>query len=178
MANVPTQQYAQVADLANLGLSPQALSVISTQEQNAALLTASAYADGCLNAQFVLPLKSWGVDLTRAVALMAAYDLLSQRGFSGEGSDENIRKRYQDAQGWFDKVAQNKIVPVVVDSSVNPNGAPAQAQGQGFSFSVGAPINQPDWNNNDGSEDSMGFWNNGISSAFSQQGGGGTTRGF
>jgi phage gp36-like protein len=171
-------QYATAADLASLGLSAQALSVITLDEQNEALLGASNDADGYLGSKFILPLISWGTDLKRAVCQLAAYDLLSQRGYNPEaGGNVTIRDRAKDARDWLKQVAANKIRPVVVDSSTNPSGTPAGEAGTtGFAYSVGAPANQPGGYGQ--GQDSGNFWANGIQTAFNRRGNGGATRGF
>lgn len=119
MPVVAGTQYATRTDLANLGMIGGALSTVSATTQDAALVAASATADACLSSRYELPLSSWGTDLVRAVCCIAAYDVLTSRGFGLVGaSDENIRKRYEDAIEWLRLVSQDKATPShVVDSS-------------------------------------------------------------
>jgi phage gp36-like protein len=118
-------QYAQPADLANLGLVGAALATVTTTTQNAALLAASSVADSYLQSKYDLPLKQWGQDLVRAVAIIAAYDIMTSRGYNPmAGSDTNIRQRYLDTLAWLQEVSQGKQTPAyVVDSTVATPGA-------------------------------------------------------
>lgn len=56
-------------------------------------------------------------DLRRAVCCIAAYDLLSVRGYNPEGADENLRLRYEDAIRWLKGVASGFIDPGLIDST-------------------------------------------------------------
>ena len=115
--------YADVADLYRLALRQAALSGILVADQNAALEAASRVADSYLQARYKLPLAAWDDDLRRAVAVIAAYDLLSGRGFAPEGSDEHVRLRYEDALRWLRDVSTGVVTPVgIVDASpTEPN---------------------------------------------------------
>jgi phage gp36-like protein len=117
--------YATRADLANLGLIGGALVNVSTATQDAVLLAASAIADSYLQSAFVLPITAWGQDLVRAVCTIAAYDLLTSRGFGMvQGPDENIRKRYEDALSWLQEASEGGQSPAyIVDSSIGNSGA-------------------------------------------------------
>lgn len=110
--------YADVADLYRLALRQAALSGILVADQNAALEAASRVADSYLQARYKLPLTAWGDDLRRAVAIIAAYDLLAGRGFTPEGADEHVRLRYEDALRWLRDVSLGVVTPVgVVDAT-------------------------------------------------------------
>jgi phage gp36-like protein len=124
MPVVAGTQYATRADLANLGLIGAALSSVSPATQDAALLAASAIADSQLQGQFVLPITSWGQDLVRAVCIIAAYDLLTSRGYGPQqGVDDNIRKRFEDAMHWLDRVSKGEETPAyLIDSSISQSG--------------------------------------------------------
>ena len=112
-------QYADVTDLARLGLRQLATAGLSPDDLNAALLAASELADGYLRAQYQLPLVSWGSDLRRHVAMIAAWDILSaQRGFNPDSPGDQIWiARYQQAMQWFKDVANGLISPNIVDST-------------------------------------------------------------
>lgn len=114
-------KYATSTDLASLGLIGGALSNVPTATQDAALIAASALADSYLQSRYDLPITRWGQDLARAVCQIAAYDLLTSRGFGMvQGPDANIRQRYLDALEWLQEVSQGKQTPAyVIDSSVN-----------------------------------------------------------
>ena len=110
--------YATTSDLAAYGLPSAVLSTIDPATQQEALDAASAKADGYIRSRFVLPLKTWGLDLRQAVAKLAAYDLMSVNGFNPEaGADENLRMRAQDAEKWLANVGKGEISPAFTDSS-------------------------------------------------------------
>lgn len=110
--------YASRADLHALGLPEAVLASIPDVEQEAALEAASALADSYLRARYDLPLASWGRGLTRAVALIAAYDLMSRRGYDPtRPGQENVRMRYEDAIRWLEGVAAGKVDPGVEDAT-------------------------------------------------------------
>ena len=110
--------YATPSDLYRLALRRAALEGIPQADQERALEAASRLADSYLQARYRLPLTAWGDDLRRAVAVIAAYDLLAGRGFAPEGADEHIRLRYEDAIAWLRDVSRGAATPVgVVDST-------------------------------------------------------------
>jgi phage gp36-like protein len=117
--------YAVRADLANLGLIGGVLSSISTTAQDAALLAASGVADASLQSRYIMPLTQWGQDLVRCVCIIAAYDLLTAKGYNpATGADENIRERYLDQLAWLKEVGKGNDTPsYIVDSSTNHAGA-------------------------------------------------------
>ena len=109
--------YATTSDLIRIGISAAALRNISTADQIMALEAASDLADGYLASRYSLPIVGYQDDLKRAVCCIAAYDLLSTRGFANSGADENVRLRYEDALKWLKEVSQGRINPVgIVDS--------------------------------------------------------------
>jgi len=113
-------RYATPTDLANLAINSGALTGISSDDQQSALDAASGLADGYLRARFILPLVApFSQDLVRAVCGIAAYDLLTRRGYNpiAEGANDNWRLRYKDAIGWLEKVAAGNIAPALTDSS-------------------------------------------------------------
>ncbi len=122
MPVVAGTRYAQQADLANLGLIGGALATIPGATQNAALDAASAVVDSYLQSRYHLPLTQWGQDLVRATCCIAAYDLMSSRGYSPVGaSDVNIRQRYLDVLEWLQEVSKGLQTPLsIIDSSTTP----------------------------------------------------------
>lgn len=120
----PTQ-YATQANLAQLGLISGVLASIPGTTQDAALLAASGIADSELQSRYILPLQQWGQDLVLAVCKIAAYDLLTSKGFNpAAGADSNIRQRYLDALEWLKLVGDGKNTPsYIIDSSTNGAGA-------------------------------------------------------
>lgn len=120
--------YATAADLARLALPARALTGIASADQDAALQAASSLADGYLAARYTLPLLAWNDDLRRAVSLIAAYDLMTRRGYSPEGGDEQLRLRYEDAIRWLEQVGKGAISPVGLEESPpNPTPAPGDS---------------------------------------------------
>ena len=119
------QTYATTADLAAVGMVPQILNTIAGATQLAALAAASALADSFLQSRWTLPLASWGSDLARCVAIIAAYDLLSARGYNpAAGADVNWRLRYLDELAWLKEIAQGEQTPSAVIDSGSPGGNP------------------------------------------------------
>ena len=121
MPLVAGTQYATTTDLGNVGLTSAALATMTTGQQTAALAGASALVDSYLESRYTLPLTAWGSDLARCVAILAAYDLLSTRGYNpNAGADMNWRQRYVDQMAWLDEVSKGTSSPSqVADSSVN-----------------------------------------------------------
>ena len=112
--------YANLDDLDAHGLPAAALSGISPSKRAEALAAASSDADGKLGVVFDLPLLSWGTDLTKCVCKIAAYELLSTRGFNPDGADANVRDRHNDAWRWLREVADLTVVPTgIVDSTAD-----------------------------------------------------------
>lgn len=116
--------YATAADLTRLALPARALTGIAAPDQDAALEAASSLADGYLAARYTLPLLAWGDDLKRAVSLIAAYDLMTRRGYNPEGGDEQLRLRYEDGMRWLEQVGKGTISPVGLEESP-PSATPA-----------------------------------------------------
>lgn len=113
-------RYAVPTDLVVYGAQSAALASFTSDQQQSALDSASAIADSYLSAKFTLPLTAYGTDLKEAVCKIAAYNLLSARGFNPEsGADANIRLRYQDAISWLKGVAKGEITPQATDSSTD-----------------------------------------------------------
>lgn len=111
-------QYATRAQLAER-MSAKELVGISTAQQDDALISASALADGYLSARFTLPITVYSTELTSKICDLAAYDLLSAKPVNPEGGPWDRRRRYEDAISWLTKVSENKITPVgITDSSV------------------------------------------------------------
>lgn len=116
--------YANLDDLDAYGMQAAALASFPASKRAAALASASEKADSKLGVAFDLPLTAWGTDLRECVCKIAAYDLLSVRGFNPDGADQNIRDRNADAWKWLREVADLTAVPVgIVDSTVDVDDA-------------------------------------------------------
>lgn len=100
--------YATRTDLTRLGIRAGALSGVSTDDQDAALEAASDLADSYLRSRYTLPFTGYGDDLKRAVCAIAAWDLLSTRGYNPQGSDEAIQTRQEQAIVWLKDVSAGR----------------------------------------------------------------------
>jgi phage gp36-like protein len=110
--------YATLDEFQALGLPPGALVGLAEADILRALRAASARATSYLGQRYRLPLVAWGDDLRIAVAWMAAWALLSRRGFNPEaGADVAVRKNYEDAVGWLRDVARGGLDPTDVEDS-------------------------------------------------------------
>jgi len=112
-------RYADLDDLARLGLKRLATAGIPDADLLAALDAASELADSYLRSQYMLPLLAWGSDLKRHVAMIAAWDVLSaQRGFNPDAPAEQMwLTRYEQAITWLKDVAKGLVNPNVQDST-------------------------------------------------------------
>lgn len=90
-------RYAEIADIARLGLAAEAISEESDEKKNAALDRASRDADGLIGNAYKLPLVSWDDDLRGWVIDIAVYYILGNRGFNPMGMDQDVVKRRDDA---------------------------------------------------------------------------------
>jgi len=105
-------QYATATDLARFGAPAASLAAFDGTAQTAALVAASAVADGFLAKRFALPLSTWGDDLRKHVSWIAAYDLLSARGFREDalGAD-TLEARHDKAMAWLRGIAAGSVEP-------------------------------------------------------------------
>lgn len=109
------QIYATVADMS---VPAKALAGIPTLTITNALARASSVADGYIRKRFNLPLKDYTQSLTQAVADIATWIVMKDRGFNPEAeSTKAIQGAYRDALDWLESVANNKIDPAFVDST-------------------------------------------------------------
>ncbi|WP_394845181.1 DUF1320 domain-containing protein [Pendulispora brunnea] len=108
--------YATRADLAQYGLTAQALAVFTDEQQERALRGASATADGYLRSRYSLPLADWDDDLRRNVCLLAAYDLMASHGVYPDGIDETLRLRAESAVGWLKSVSSGVVTIAVAET--------------------------------------------------------------
>ncbi len=127
-------QYAQIADLVLYGTSANALAQFTAAQQNAALATASAYADTKLAGRYPLPLLTWDASITRHVCYLAAFDLISTRGFDpGGGADTIFMLRNNMAIKFFDDVERQNTHPTV---TFNAPASPSYNAPQVYSSSM------------------------------------------
>lgn len=137
-------QYAQPSDLAAYGLPVQALGKLASQPAviQGHLVAASAQIDDeALIPRYgaaALPLTAVPTSVVEATCVIAAYRILSVRGFSGEdGADANFVERYyrivgggpNREVGWLQRIAKNMITL----SGIGLQQLPANVGGPGFS---------------------------------------------
>lgn len=147
-------RYATLQQLYGLGAPETSFSEVSEDMRESALTAACDVVDSYLSNRFTLPLVTFGGDVTRAVCIIAAYDLLSGRGWnpaSTGGDSDQLSARYDSVKDWLRDVARGLVTPVVTDSSaptggaVEAGGLPAQVvvaprqSCDGFSYTVGPP---------------------------------------
>lgn len=124
--------YATTVDLASYAINPNAFAGISVVKQQQQLDAASTVAEGYLADQYHLPIAApYPVDLKMAVCSIAAFFLMTFRGYQPGGSDEMIRMRYDDAIKWLSGIASGMITPAgILDSTPNTReGAPRVVTG-------------------------------------------------
>lgn len=121
---MPAAAYATRADLPRFGLRSPALSGIATADQDRALLVASRFFDTLIGPRHAPPLTTWGDDVTRAVCIIAAWDLIGEKGFSPDSpGGGNWLVRYEQIVSWAKDVGAGRAVLVgVVDSSPDTEG--------------------------------------------------------
>lgn len=103
--------YANIDDLNGCGLPAPALANMSLRDQQAALMRASRVADTFLRDRYHLPMVCpYDPSLTLWVCWMAAYFLLSTRGFNPNqsGIDTVVRMNYDDAIKSLTRVANGQ----------------------------------------------------------------------
>lgn len=101
--------YANRTDLTRFGISANALTNVSTEAQDAALEAASRVADSYLRSRYALPLTGYVDDLKRAVCHVAAWDLLTTRGYDpNRGGDEAVKLRHDTAIAWLKDVCAGR----------------------------------------------------------------------
>ncbi len=117
--------YATTDDLTALAIPAEAIADLDPAIVTQALASASDDADSYLRNKFTLPLTAWGQDLRKAVCRIAAYSLLSSRGFNPQASnsDRLIADNNEKAIAWLRDVGKGLATPSVTDSS--PTGLPS-----------------------------------------------------
>ena len=101
--------YASADNLKLTGMPAVALAKVDAAALPEALEQASELIDSYIRGRYTLPLSNWGGDLRRACIVVAVYDLLSLRGYTPAGEDDNVRLRYLDVLKWLEGVRDEKI---------------------------------------------------------------------
>lgn len=124
--------YATQADFASLGLPAKATAGVPSSDIDAALEAASRTVDSYIGSRYDLPLLTWDLSVTMATCKVAAYELLSRRGFSAASADsENVVKRYEQAIAWCRDVARGLALPGVT-TTTDQSKPPVDPQGQAY----------------------------------------------
>lgn len=111
--------YASPSDLVKYALPPQAVSAIPPSTLQAELDASSSHADDHLRGRGQLPLQTpYPLSLVINVCYHAAFNIMGTRGYNpAAGADALIRKRYEDAQAWFNGVQRQAIHPDFIFSA-------------------------------------------------------------
>lgn len=103
--------YATRTELYALGVSADALANVSTTAQDTALETASGVVDSYLRGRYGTPFSSpYPPELTEKTCHIAAWNLMTTRGFAPTGMDQAVYDRYKDAILWLRDVAKGLVV--------------------------------------------------------------------
>ena len=93
----------------------------ATDDIDLALEAASDQISEAFPSSWVLPLTQWSKSVTEKTCEIAAYKLLSVRGYNpAAGADPIVRLNYEDALKWVEMVASGLRTPDVTDSSTQP----------------------------------------------------------
>jgi phage gp36-like protein len=107
--------YATTGDLFDFGLSSDAGVDIGPSERQ--LDAASSLADSYLRNHYKLPLTApYPIALVEAVCRIAAYNILSVRGYNPEGDAGALETRYRAAMKWLQDVGAGRAAPLMVTS--------------------------------------------------------------
>lgn len=102
----------------DMSVPSKALNSMSSDSIANALARASSIADGYIRKRFNLPLQSYTQSLTQAVADIATWIVMKDRGFSPDAdSTKVIQGAYRDALQWLEDVSTNEIDPSFVDAT-------------------------------------------------------------
>lgn len=112
-------EYITDAEMLRLGLPGDALSAVPADVRDRFRLAACDQASSYLKKRFTLPALEWGTDLKVAVARVAAFEILSFRGFDpASESGALVVKRADDSLAWLRDVARGIVEPVdFIDST-------------------------------------------------------------
>lgn len=106
------------ATSADMSVPSKALADMSSDTVANALARASSMADGYVRKRYNLPLQDWTQSLTQAVADIATWIVMKNRGFNPDAeSSKTIQGAYRDALEWLESVSNNEIDPQFVDAT-------------------------------------------------------------
>lgn len=105
-------------ELLSLGGFAGSLGSIALADRTAARESASSVTLSYLRKRYGLPLVSWSDDVRRATAAIAAWDLVTLRGYNpSSGRDQVVAERAREARDWLTLVAKGDVEPEAVEDS-------------------------------------------------------------
>lgn len=114
--------YATLAQLYALGVNAEALAQVAKPDQDEALEAASRLVDTYLW-KLNPPLAVFTGEITEAAAVIAAYTIMSSRGFDPEHDDsKNMRLRYLDKIRWLESLDGGAKLPGAVGQGSGSTG--------------------------------------------------------
>lgn len=109
--------YATEAHFALVGLPAPSTQGVSSESITEALAQASSKINSYIGGRYTLPLSAFGPDLRRCAIVIAAYDLMTFRGYKPQTETDNFRLRYLDEIKWLEGVRDGEINPEGVKDS-------------------------------------------------------------
>jgi phage gp36-like protein len=129
-----TTPYAVYTQLPLYGLPATALGAVTVEQQTDACVSATDEMNSYFGGRWPLPLVAWDDSITAKCCEIAAYKLMSIRGFNpAAGADVNYLQRYNAAIAWCKGVRDKAIHPTVT-TSAQPS--PDYAQPKVYTSSV------------------------------------------
>ena len=112
-------QFAQIADLFRYGMAPTARGVLTDDQLNGALVSATGTMVGFFAGRYNMPLLAWGEEVIKYCCWIAAFEVLSGgRGYNpAAGADPLLLQRYNLAIQWCRGVQSKAIHPIVTPSA-------------------------------------------------------------
>lgn len=109
--------YATLTQFGLYGLPPATLATVPEDVQTAMLEGASRDVDRMASSFTSTPFVSWGADITQAVCEIAAWKVMTWRGYSPEGDRDPLRERAQAAMAWVLRAGNDGLLPGSVDAT-------------------------------------------------------------
>jgi phage gp36-like protein len=100
--------YATPAQVGSLGVASEALASIAAETMAEHLIANTDDVDDVLGNRFKLPLVKWPSSLTKHLATITAWTVLSHRGVNPQTGDKDIESRHNDAWKKLRDVAENR----------------------------------------------------------------------
>jgi phage gp36-like protein len=116
--------YCNVVDLTTIGINPVSLQDVSLQDQQNAIVSASAMIDDRIAGRYQLPLIAFPDSFRYHCAKIAVYICLSARGYSPDaGADPLWKQDYEKAIEWANGIQRQAIHPQVTPTAPSPGNA-------------------------------------------------------